>query len=101
MAKTMTTNVNTQSATDCKSGDGDAGLLTITDGSDLLRVPAYCVYEQTRSRTSNRIPGYRLGKYWRFDRQEIHKWLQEQSTANQDSYCCDRLSRDARKRGRA
>jgi len=50
-------------------------LLTIHDVADLLQVPASWVYEHTRQRCANRIPGIRLGKYWRFERTEVEAWL--------------------------
>jgi excisionase family DNA binding protein len=55
---------------------GSEALLTIEDVAQLLKVPVSWVYERTRRRTSDRIPGFRLGKYWRFRHSEIFKWLE-------------------------
>jgi excisionase family DNA binding protein len=41
-------------------------LLTVEEVAELLRVPVSWVYERTRKRSLERIPGFRLGKYWRF-----------------------------------
>lgn len=41
-------------------------LLTVGEVAEILRVPCSWVYEQTRERCRDRIPGIRLGKYWRF-----------------------------------
>ena len=50
-------------------------LLTIHEVADLLQVPVSWVYEHTRHRCANRIPGIRLGKYWRFERADIEAWI--------------------------
>jgi excisionase family DNA binding protein len=59
-------------ASDC------GALLTIEDVAELLKVPVSWVYERTRRRTSDRIPGFRLGKYWRFREADILVWLERQ-----------------------
>jgi predicted DNA-binding transcriptional regulator AlpA len=60
-------------------------LLTIEDVAELLKVPVSWVYEHTRRKTRrdskwirDPIPGFRLGKYWRFRRAEILEWLERQ-----------------------
>ena len=53
-------------------------LLTIEDVADMLTVPVSWVYERTRRRSANRIPGFRLGKYWRFREADILAWLERQ-----------------------
>ena len=46
-------------------------LLTIEEVAELLRVPPSWVYERTRRRSIDRIPGFRLGKYWRFRESDV------------------------------
>ena len=53
-------------------------LLTVEEVAELLRVPISWVYDRTRKRGLNRIPGFRLGKYWRFDEAEVRAWLGRQ-----------------------
>ncbi len=53
-------------------------LLTIEDVAELLKLPVSWVYERTRRRGIGRIPGFRLGKYWRFRATEIRAWLEQQ-----------------------
>jgi excisionase family DNA binding protein len=53
-------------------------LLTIREVADLLQVPVSWVYARTRKRSFEKIPGYRLGKYWRFSEAEVLVWLQSQ-----------------------
>ena len=50
-------------------------LLTIHEVADLLQVPISWVYEHTGYRSANRIPGIRLGKYWRFERADVEAWI--------------------------
>jgi len=70
----MTTKlVTTAPATDTRSA-----LLTVEEVAELLKVPVSWVYDRTRLRGLNRIPGFRLGKYWRFQESEVLAWLERQ-----------------------
>lgn len=53
-------------------------LLTIQQVATILRVPVSWVYGRTRKRSAQRLPGIRLGKYWRFREEEIHRWIESQ-----------------------
>lgn len=53
-------------------------LLTVEQVAHLLQVPSSWVYGRTRSRTADRIPGFRLGKYWRFREADVMNWLEAQ-----------------------
>jgi excisionase family DNA binding protein len=48
--------------------------LTIHDAAELLRVKVSWLYERTRT---NSIPHVKLGKYLRFDREELIAWVAE------------------------
>ena len=61
-----------------RKADGISRLLTVEDVAELLRVPVSWVYERTRVRGAARIPGFRLGKYWRFRESEVLAWLEQQ-----------------------
>jgi len=61
-------------ATVGREGDRDQ-LLTVGEVADLLRVPVSWVYGKTRERFRGRLPGYRLGKYWRFKKDEVLAWV--------------------------
>ncbi len=52
-------------------------LLTVEELAGLLQVPPSWVYSQTRKRSANRIPGFRLGKYWRFRESDVMSWLEQ------------------------
>jgi len=57
-------------------------LLTVQEVAELLRVPVSWVYGRTRKRSLERLPGYRLGKYWRFREDEIRAWIGRHCGAN-------------------
>ncbi len=53
-------------------------LLSVEEVAELLQVPVSWVYERTRKRSLERIPGFRLGKYWRFRPEDVLGWLERQ-----------------------
>ena len=53
-------------------------LLTVEEVAALLHVPVSWVYGRMRKRSLERLPAYRLGKYWRFREDEIHAWVKRQ-----------------------
>jgi excisionase family DNA binding protein len=58
----------------------ESRLMTVHEVADLLQVPVSWVYGRTRKRSVDRLPGYRLGKYWRFREAEILAWLKSQDS---------------------
>ncbi len=50
-------------------------LLTVRQVAELLQVPVSWVYGRMRKRSLEQLPAYRLGKYWRFDRNEVLAWV--------------------------
>jgi len=68
----------TKRAATVEKRGSDNRLLTVRDVAELLRVPVSWVYGRTRKRSLERLPGYRLGKYWRFREDEIHAWVRRQ-----------------------
>jgi excisionase family DNA binding protein len=68
-----------QEATVMNTGDENhTELLTVHEIARLLKVPVSWVYGHTRKRSIDRLPGYRLGKYWRFRADEVMAWVQRQ-----------------------
>ena len=53
-------------------------ILTLEEVADRLKVPKSWIYERTRSRSADRLPGFRIGKYWRFRSNDIEVWLEAQ-----------------------
>lgn len=51
-----------------------AGWLTIDEAAALIRVPKSWLYERTRLNT---VPHVKLGKYLRFDREELLTWARQ------------------------
>jgi excisionase family DNA binding protein len=60
-------------------------LLTVEEVASLLHVPVSWVYGRIRKRSLERLPGYRLGKYWRFRENEIHAWVEDQRGASRSA----------------
>jgi excisionase family DNA binding protein len=52
-------------------------LLTVGEVAELLHVHVSWVYGRMRKRSTERLPGYRLGKYWRFRAEEVLRWVQD------------------------
>jgi excisionase family DNA binding protein len=48
-------------------------LLTLSEVSSFLKVPKSTIYKLARER---RLPGHKVGKHWRFVREEIESWVQ-------------------------
>ncbi len=53
-------------------------LLTVHQAAELLQVAPSWVYSHTRGRALDCIPGFRLGKYWRFREADVMAWLERQ-----------------------
>lgn len=53
-------------------------LMTVQQVAELLQVPVSWVYGRLRKRSFEKLPGYRLGKYWRFNKEEVLAWLAQQ-----------------------
>lgn len=49
--------------------------LTVAEVAALLQVPVSWVYGRLRERSTEPLPGYRVGKYWRFREHEIIAWV--------------------------
>jgi excisionase family DNA binding protein len=48
-------------------------LLTLNEVSAFLKVPKSTIYKLARER---RLPGHKVGKHWRFVREEVETWVQ-------------------------
>ena len=55
-------------------------LLTVHQVAELLQVPVSWVYGRMRKHSLERLPAYRLGKYWRFERDEVLAWVERHQT---------------------
>jgi excisionase family DNA binding protein len=59
-----------------KDARDERHLLNVHEVAELLQVPVSWVYGRMRKRSLERLPGYRLGKYWRFRKDEILAWVE-------------------------
>ena len=65
-------------AVDAATGEGENEqhrFLTVHEVAKLLQVPVSWVYGRLRQRSTEPLPGYRVGKYWRFREQEVIAWV--------------------------
>jgi excisionase family DNA binding protein len=63
----------------------ESRLLTVHEVAELLQVPLSWVYGRMRKRSSGRLPGFRLGKYWRFSESEVLAWVDTQREGPHDA----------------
>ena len=62
------------------SSNSTGRLLTVEELAERLNLPASWVYAHTRKRSGDPIPGFRLGKDWRFREAEVVQWLERHKT---------------------
>ena len=53
----------------------ESQLMTVSEIAVALRVCKTWVYERTRRRGAERMPHIKLGKYLRFDLDDVRSWL--------------------------
>ncbi len=56
-------------------------LLGVHEVADLLSVPASWIYKRLRAHGTDRLPGFRLGKYWRFREADLRAWVEKRPRA--------------------
>jgi excisionase family DNA binding protein len=54
-------------------------ILTLAEIADRLKVSQRWVYEKTRNRCQNPLPCIRIGRYLRFNWQDVSEWLLQHS----------------------
>ena len=62
------------------SSNGSDRLLTVEQLAERLNLSATWIYAHMRKRSGDPIPGFRLGKYWRFREAEVLQWLERHKT---------------------
>lgn len=64
---------------------------TVTDGHNVFTVQELAAYLRMKPLTiykhasSGRIPGFKVGSHWRFKRQTIDIWINQQETTNNNN----------------
>jgi excisionase family DNA binding protein len=74
-----------QRATTEGEGKDERQFLTVHEVAELLQVRASWVYGRMRKRSAEQLPGYRVGKYWRFREGEILAWVQSRKRGSHDA----------------
>jgi excisionase family DNA binding protein len=54
----------------------DGELLTVGEVAKLFKVPVSWVYDRCREGATNRLPHLKLGKYLRFSKTELFKYME-------------------------
>ncbi|GER06666.1 DNA-binding protein [Iodidimonas muriae] len=57
----------------------DDQILTIREVAQLLKINEKTAYKLAAER---KIPGFKVGGSWRFDREEISQWIKRQTEGN-------------------
>ena len=58
----------------------DSEFLTAEEVAEYLRLPLSTVYKLVQDK---RLPGFKVGKHWRFRKDTIQKWIEEQEVKNE------------------
>lgn len=58
----------------------DSEFLTAEEVGEYLRLPLSTVYKLVQDK---RLPGFKVGKHWRFRKDTIQKWIKEQEVKNE------------------
>lgn len=58
----------------------DSEFLTAEEVAEYLRLPLSTVYKLVQDK---KLPGFKVGKHWRFRKEAIQKWIKEQEEKNE------------------
>lgn len=53
----------------------DTEFLTVEEVAEYLRLPLSTVYKLAQD---NKLPGFKVGKHWRFRKDAIQEWIKKQ-----------------------
>lgn len=59
-----------------------ADLLTVQETAQFLKVSVSWIYEHVRPDADDRLPVVKLGKYLRFDRRDLHAYIDAKRAAS-------------------
>lgn len=57
----------------------DSEFLTVEEVAEYLRLPLSTVYKLVQDK---KLPGFKVGKHWRFRKETFHDWIKEQERKN-------------------
>jgi len=58
----------------------DSEFLTAEEVAEYLRLPLSTVYKLVQDK---RLPGFKVGKHWRFRREAFQEWINNKKTINE------------------
>ena len=59
----------------------DSEFLTAEEVAEYLRLPLSTVYKFVQDK---RLPGFKVGKHWRFRKETIDRWLDDRMTISKE-----------------
>lgn len=62
-----------------RTSSAEGEILTVAEVARFLRVPKSTVYKLARL---GQLPASKIGKHWRFLRQDIHEWMHHRAQQN-------------------
>jgi excisionase family DNA binding protein len=71
-----------QAAQELRADDALDDLLTVQETAQLLKVSVSWIYEHVRPDAEDRLPFVKLGKYLRFDRRDLHAYIEAKRSAS-------------------
>jgi excisionase family DNA binding protein len=63
-------------------GHMNSEFLTAEEVAEYLRLPLSTVYKLVQDK---RLPGFKVGKHWRFRKDAIQNWIKDQESKNEPS----------------
>ena len=64
---------------DTQNIDTEGDLMTVNEIAAFLKVPRSWVYSRTRMAPENGFPVFKLGRYCRFSKDKVTRWLNEKA----------------------
>ena len=59
----------------CDQCGGESGLMTLVEVAEYLKIAQRTAYGWVKD---GKLPGFKIGGAWRFDRTDMEKWVDEQ-----------------------
>ena len=57
----------------------DENVLTVRDLASYLRMKPLTIYKHV---SEGKLPGFKVGSHWRFKKQTIERWIEDQEKSN-------------------
>jgi len=61
-------------------------IMSVEETAKFLKLPKTTIYKYVKNKT---IPGFKIGKKWRFERNTLEEWLKVQMASQKDTTTID------------